>query len=314
MNLPKIALFVLLAACAQPAYSGSASAGEASSAPVALPAAPVATPAPAAPSAGIARPVKRPATPAPVPRSGPSSRTAPVLVIPAKEMDTATYSRIVEDLSVMSRIIEKNVAGAPELMPYRLEEMYAPSLLKLAGPDHSTLPVLRSSGGRPKSVYVGGYGVLFCLEVKFPLVPPPEMPKPDQNTEKTDQVWAAAQRELADPQGARRGRRAGTEGETCKAEAVEGLKNALIATLKHVANIRDLEPESWLTILVQGPSTIQEPPADPSDSQPMPLIGGAHAAGRTLLTLRVKKADVDQFAKGQLDDTQFQQRVQIVTR
>ena len=322
MNPHKIALLVLLAACARPAYSGSASAGEASSAPAASPAAPAAKPAPVAPSAGVWAPAKRPGVATLAPRSGSfttSSRTVPVLVIPAKEMDPGTYSRVVEDLSVMSRIIEKSLrdGSEPGHDPARMEGLYdglAAMYEQPFLPSASAGPrILRASGGRPKAIYVGGYGAVFSLQVNFPLVPPAEAPEPNKAADKGDQVWAAAQRELVNPPVSLPVRSGALQGRPYRSEAVEMLRSTLVSLLKHATNIRELEPESWLTILVQGPGTVQDQPEDLPGNQQVNLILGARTTGTSLLTLRAKKTDIDQFAKGQLDQTQFQQRVQITT-
>jgi hypothetical protein len=243
----------------------------------------------------------------------------PVLVIPAQQMTPETYDRIVDDLSIMNRIIEKNTRTMGEV-----GSVYG---AVLAGPgDIATPRILRASGGRPKPMYIGGYGAVFSLAVEFPLLPPPETPKPNKVAEKTDPTWAQAQRELQDPQAAFRLQRGTSHGRVYRAEAVETLRNTLIGLLKHATNIRELGPDAWLTILAQGPApTTRE---DASESAPiagavygggssygqnrMLVLPGVRSEGRTLLTLRAKKADIDQYAKGQLDDAQFQQRVQIV--
>jgi hypothetical protein len=326
MSLHKIALLILLAACARPAYSGSASAGEATSAsapstaPAGMPGSP--------PSAGVS--VAAPATIRPSAQQSLSRlygamaanprAAASVLVIPVKEMTPETYDRIVEDLSIMSRIIEKGLHDASE-QGYGLtvtgDGMYG-GVAGIYGqplflPSDSTGPrILRSSGGRPRAIYIGGYGAIFSLQVDFPLVPPPETPEPNKSTDKADQVWAAAQRELVNPQAAMHLRPGISQGRPYRAEAVENLRSTLIAVLKHASNIRDLEPESWLTILVQGPSTAPDQPQDSTGDQQVNLIG-TRTAGRTLLTLRAKKTDIDQLAKGPLEQTEFQKRVQITT-
>ena len=133
--------------------------------------------------------------------------TVPVLVIPAQEMTPETYDRIVDDLSIMNRIIEKNtrvtgdlglIAGAVTL-----------------GPGDITTPrILRSWGGRPRPMFIGGYGVVFSLAVNFPLLPPPEAPEPNKVADKTDPTWAQVQRELQDPQAALRRSAAGRKGES----------------------------------------------------------------------------------------------------
>lgn len=275
----------------------------------------------AAPAAG---PAVVPATNAPVVRStgfpseigyAASRGGVPVMVIPAREMEAEAFSRIVMDLSVMSRIIEKGIHDAPapydDMMARELEDIYGSEMFGQLG--DTRLRILRSSKGRPRPMYVGGYGAIFSHEVDFPLVPPPEMPSQEQTTEPTDQVWAQAQRELLDPQAATRQRRA-PQAEPYRQEVVEGLKNALTDALKHATNIRDLEAEAWLTILVQGPApTVQSLPADSLYGAPFSPLVGPRSTARTRLTLRARKADIDQYAEGQLDGAQFQQRVQTVT-
>ncbi len=238
----------------------------------------------------------------------------PVMVIPAQEMEAEAFSRIVMDLSVMSRIIEKSIRDAPalydDMMTREFNDMYGSEMFGQL--DDTGLRILRSSKGRPRPMYVGGYGAIFSLEVDFPLVPPPEMPSQEQTAEPTDQVWAQAQRELLDPQAATR--RRAPQAEPYRQEVVEGLKNALTDALKHATNIRDLGAEAWLTILVQGPApTVQGLPADSLYGAPLPPLASPRSTARTLLTLRARKADIDQYAAGKLDGAQFQQRVQTVT-
>ena len=107
-------MLIALAICLRPAYGGSASAGASQSGPCrasgSRPAA--AGVSPPLPPTAVARP--------PGKRSHACSRLhhrelpelAPVLVIPAQEMPPETYDRIVEDLSIMSRIIEKSLREA----------------------------------------------------------------------------------------------------------------------------------------------------------------------------------------------------------
>ena len=327
MSLHKTALLILLAACARPAYSGSASAGGAAPAPASS-LAPAAMPSTAPPLADAMVPATaaiRPSARQSISRSsglaGANRRAAaPVLVIPAKEMTPETCDRIVEDLSIMSRIIEKSLRDASEQgygLTVTASGMYGRGggiygqMLFL--PSDSTGPrVLRSSGGRPKAIYIGGYGAVFSLQVDFPLVPPPETPEPNKTTDKADRVWAAAQRELVNPQAALHLRPGVSQGMPYRPEAVENLRSALIAVLQHASNIRDLEPESWLTIVVQGCSTVADQPEDSKSDQQGNTIG-VRPSGRTLLTLRARKADIDQLAKGPLEQTEFQKRVQITT-
>lgn len=311
-NAIQATFLILLAACARPAHSGSAPGAVA--APPATPAPRTATgpdPAPVVPVSAVDRLYG--SLLEDYYRGSPRG-AVPVLVIPARELDGEAFGRIVEDLTIMSRIIEKNLRNAPELtnlaVVNELQQIYGQDIFSRSEPTGPR--ILRSSQGRPKPMYIGGYGVVFSLEVAFPLLPPPEAPEQDKTPGQTDEVWARTQRELLAPQAALRTHHA-PQGQPYRREAVQSLRNTLTTVLKHATNIRDLGPESWLAILVQGPSpTVQDQPQDALYGQQVSLIG-APAGGKTLLTLRARKADIDQYAEGRLDETQFQQRVQIVT-
>ncbi len=313
------ASLIALATCLPPAYGGSAATASGSpppaataapAPPVALP--PVAAPSPSSPDQMLLR-LSRLTT-------DELRGAVPVLVIPAQEMTPETYDRIVDDLSIMNRIIEKSTRPMGDA-----GGIYGAVLARPG--DIATPRILRASGGRPKPMFIGGYGAVFSLGVDFPLLPPPEAPEPNQVAEKTDPTWAQAQRELQDPQAALRLQRGPSQGRAYRAEAVEVLRSTLIGLLKHATNIRDLGPEAWLTILVQGPAPTAQAGApdsapaaaaayggvSPYEQHQILVLPGMRSEGRTLLTLRAKKADIDQYAKGQFDDTQFQQRVQIVT-
>lgn len=322
-TLPKFSIpstfLIALALCLRPAYGGSAGTAPASPAPAA-------TAAPAPP--GALPPVAAPSSSSPdqmVLRLnrlvGDDLRGAvPVLVIPAEEMTPETYDRIVDDLSIMNRIIEKSTRTVGDA-----GGIYG---AVLAGPGGIATPrILRAAGGRPKPMFIGGYGAVFSLMVDFPLLPPPEAPEPNKVAEKTDPTWAQTQRELQDPQAALRLQHGPAQGRVYRAEAVEAIRSTLIGLLKHATNIRDLESDAWVTILVQGPVPTARDEAPDSGPTAGAVYGGAApypqqtlvlpmpmgSKGRTLLTLRAKKTDIDQYAKGQLDDAQFQQRVQIVS-
>jgi len=231
--------------------------------------------------------------------------TEPVLVIPAKEVDVDTVSGVVEDLSVMGRIIQKN-ALSTVVSPDRRS---LPLLGRLRwGADSAGPEVLFSAVGRPKPLYVGGYGAVFFVQVDFPLVAPPAAKDEAPPAEQADAVWAETRRGLFEPQPSGVVVPGNADAsEPYSGERVATLKGALIATMKHAANIRALEPGERLTIVVQGPS-----PQTKAAASAGALVGNV-PDGRSVLTLRAGKADIDLYAKGELSQAQFEQRVQVVT-
>ena len=241
------------------------------------------------------------------------SVTEPVLVVPGKPMDPQTIDQAVEDLSVMSRIFEKNafgeyytLGGPGEVSVY---ELYRISTHSTTGPG-LLFPVL----GRAKPMYLGGYGAVFFIQVSYPLLPPPEAPKEQPAGQQEDSVWAEAKRSVLEPQA----RPATPQGEAeavepYDREKVDAVRNALVVLMKHAANIRILEPAEWVAIVVQGPavSAVRDAQEPSSTAITQPTV--AATAGKTVMTLRATKADVDLYAKGQLNQQQFEQRLQVVT-
>jgi hypothetical protein len=235
--------------------------------------------------------------------------TEAVLVIPGNQIEPQAMEQVVEDLSVMSRIIEKNLSEDPVVgktpilsdMPMRgtfLKSGKGRWMFGGAEPGN-----LFSTNGRPKPMYVGGYGAVFFLQVGFPLLAPPEGPQAQEAPAKEDPVWAEAKRSLLEPQSA--GPQLGqpiAAPQPYSAERVEALKSELLSSMKYATNIRGLAPTDHLVLVVQGPA-----PAT-SDASP-----DADSYGKTVLTLRATRADIELFATDKIDRKQFEQRVQTIT-
>lgn len=236
----------------------------------------------------------------------------PALVVPGKEVDIETVNRIVEDLMVMSRIIERNSLNAV-VSPDRasLDPLFR--RMRLGGRTGVGPDVLFSSVGRPRPLYVAGYGAVFFIQVDFPLLPPPETKDKPPATEQTDAVWAETKRAIFEPQ--TRGAMSPGDAEAPEPysrERVDTLKSTLTAVMKHATNIRALESGERLTIVVQGTSSRTE---GSTQMPPSGLVGGLTGSapdGRSVLTLRASKADINLYAKGELSQAQFEQRLQVI--
>jgi len=240
--------------------------------------------------------------------SGRSVAAEPVLVVPDNEMDAETASRIIEDLAVMGRIIERNAGNIIEPRDWASLSLYR--RMRFDGGE-SGPAVLFSSSGRARPLYVAGYGVLFFIQVDFPLVAPPETTEKAPSKEEEDPVWAETRRSILEPDVRDPyGRQDAPAPTSYNRERVELLRDALTTTMKHAANIRGLEANKWLTVVVQGPSAQTE--GTGAAGRAAPLRGGA-TTGRSALTVRAMKADVDSYAKGELSQPQFEQRVQVIS-
>jgi hypothetical protein len=236
-----------------------------------------------------------------------SRSTEPVLLVPSKEAEAQSFDPLVEDLSIMSRIIQKSLADG-----YLLPEISAMDslIMNLGMPSRNLGPRLFFPASRRlKPMYLGGYGALFFLQVDFPLLPPPRQAE-EAPAEKVDPVWAETRRALYEPRTAMLPN--GTPpAEPYSEDKVQMLRARLTEVMRHATNIRGLDPDEWVTIVVRGtlaPGTGQvQHPADNPDAEPVAGCGG------TVMTLHARKADVDQFAQGQFNPAEFEQHLQFTT-
>jgi hypothetical protein len=224
------------------------------------------------------------------------------LVIFSSSPEPKEQANLEEDLAVMAHIFDKSLEDLPGGQPRGF---------KAAGID-----VFFAPGQSPiRSFYLDGYGAVFLLNVSFPLVPPPQ--KVEREKPAVDSAWAEAQEELfGQPNDLRYG--AGMV-EEYSDEKVSRLKELLFETLKNASNIRGLKPDDSVTVAVFGGSTSTRAKAKAGAKRALPARDGdmilwqdIEGQGRqTMLTVRVKKADVDAYAKGKLNPEEFQKRARL---
>ncbi|MBW8041563.1 MAG: hypothetical protein FVQ85_16425 [Planctomycetes bacterium] len=261
------------------------------------------------------------------------SSSRKVLVIPNTEIKTEDLVAITQDLQVMAHIFHKIFTG--------------PRLVEGIFMDYGDF---FGRGSRAtEAVYLQGYGVLFLMEVNIPLSSPPKAKEQekDESATKADSVWQQAQQEIFQPS-VYRNPRVLNSVEIYDEEKVEELKSRLIKALKHAANMKNLEPDELIILTVIGKGlksnarisygvSGSEIYAWPTDSygragfgrhgedgksyssigwdrynptRSLPVIS---ASASTVLTIRAKKSDIDDFAKGDLDYDKFREKVQILT-
>jgi hypothetical protein len=242
------------------------------------------------------------------------------LVIQSSDPDGKSQARLEEDLAVMARVLDKAATD------------------KLGGArPHRAMGIdvfLNARGGGPRAFYLEDYGAVFLLNVPISLLPPPEKPEAAQGKPETDASWEQARRELYgeapfldDVLG--KALRFEVHGETVPAydaKKVEALKEALLGALKNARNIRGLRPDDFLTVCVSGGAggdgprhrVVKVERGDSGDSLETVthedvVLGeaGPSPARGSLLTIRVKKADADALATGDLDLTAFQKKARI---
>ena len=245
------------------------------------------------------------------------------LIVRGAQADPDIQADIEEDLTVMSRILNKVASerGAREEHDWAM------------GIALSSL----GSGRRPQSIYLEGYGALFLMNVKFPLVAPPKKELADKKQdEASDSEWEQTKDELF---GDRKVRRHGPvvqpflggEGPKMEyeAERVAELKKNILEALKNASNIRNVKPDESITVAVTGPDNgpgtqvrrvfrnDNHGPAAKSGRVERDVVTVMKAdkalmGEETHLIIRVKKADADGFAKGKLTLEDFEKKASVV--
>jgi len=219
-----------------------------------------------------------------------------ILVIPVDQIKPEDLAAITEDVGIMCRIFDKKLR----------QEYGLNTSLKWD-------PFGRSAG--PEAIYLEGYGVLFLLQVDFPLAPPSEIQEQEPN-EQGDVTWEETKRELYSQQedvGYDQesriviSRLVGAPTREYDAEKVEQLKDLIIKSLKHAANIRNLKPDESVIITIRGCAPVdvilETVETRPSSAAPQTSTSGFSTASprsdasqrgtsRTATTANRKHADV----------------------
>jgi hypothetical protein len=235
-----------------------------------------------------------------------------VLVIPEDEVDAAELMAVMEDMTIMARILDK-----------KLEE-------EDLGKDYDwysggsffewTVPVTRG-------IYLGGYGAFFLRKVDFPLLGPAEAEeKKEEAEEEADPVWQKTKWEMyfgRDVSRAARSRRQRKAREYSD-EKVEALKEVVLESLRHASNIRNLEAEDWIIV-----STVSEcgfgqvlKTSAVNINREEKIVTTAVEMGGTpgelslspaaVMTMRVRKSEVDSLAEGEIGFDEFSEKVETV--
>jgi hypothetical protein len=270
-------------------------------------------------STGVSIQAQRPVDELNLARREPGSQSlweqacATVLVVPAPELTDENLAQITEDMTVMCRILDKVVPSLPTATRPVSRSRRAGNYVGVIGPfDEETLT---------EGLYLGGYGALFFLQVDFPLRAPAQQEAvPAQGGATSDPVWSQTVEEL---QGSPATSGAPVTAQPYDAAQVENFKTALIRSLRHAANLRLTAAQDFITLVVSPwDAQIRRPYSVPraqiyadrsarDPTQAGPDVANAQAEPANVLVLRVRKADADAFAKGQLTAEQFTEKVQL---
>jgi hypothetical protein len=244
-----------------------------------------------------------------------SRSSVPAVVVQFSAVEPSRIQEMSEDLDVMTHLIDQALSEEnPDETP----------------PDKMGIKLYLTGSTRSiRGLYMEDFGALFMIKVNFPLqgVPPKEEQAPQKTT---DSEWERARREVFGP------------GEAAWSEVYEGvpvnfdpkrveaLKAVLLRTLKNASNIRHLKPGEFVSLSVFGSAPRIEARPTPEDAprtsntprrkavaasgygsgyglaQDLVIADSFSASAQgTVLTLRVKKEDIDAFAKGDINEDAF---------
>jgi hypothetical protein len=238
------------------------------------------------------------------------SGTTKALVIRSSEPEANEQIGVEEDMAVMSRILDK-------ALEENLGRQDFPR--KAMGIDVFFAPM----SSPVRSMVLEGYGALFLLHANFPLLPPSVKTPAAKDEQPVDSAWEEAKRELYGPR---------TEGKFVRGpveeydeEKVQKLQEVLLQALKNATNIRNLKPDDFVTLCVfggaTGPVKVKstrttvkrgQQPGEEGEQKVVRIEDQASGGARgTIMTIRVKKADVDAFAKAKMNLEDFRKNARI---
>jgi hypothetical protein len=168
-----------------------------------------------------------------------------VAVMTFKTPDQGTLDETATDLNILSFIFSQNLERA--LGGERGE----------AGDFKLGIPMLLQTGGRAvEASYVEGFGALFNLKVRFPLMPPAITDK-DTQTNQIDSEWDQARRALAGvTQADLRRANPYDKARRFDPKLVETLKKRVIELLRNASHLRHLQPDDWVAVTFSGPPNV----------------------------------------------------------
>jgi hypothetical protein len=233
------------------------------------------------------------------------------IVVRTSEADEKSADALQEDITVMARILEKNVEGGKR------------------GQDAFSGWALQGMMGRPvRNLYVEGHGVIFMQEAGFPLIAPMRAQEPKEKKEETSSAWEEAKRELYGP--GRPGRPIftfdGNKAAPFSEERVEQLRNRTIEALRNATHMKSLKSEDYVTVVLMGPraadghtAELEVLDAGGNEDKPTVRVERRQVVARNVnrsregstMTIRARKADIDSFAQDKISLEDFRKKVKV---
>lgn len=225
----------------------------------------------------------------------------PPVVIRFSESDPKANAELEQDLFIMARVLSRMLERADKAqIEYKM----------------NVPMVLTGAGKSVRPMYIEGVGPLFMIKVNFPVMPAPKVVATKGQPQAVDSEWHEAERDLF-----------GSNVEFLVDEAtndtaydedkVTALKREILTAIKNAANIRGLKPEEFVNVAVFGQTVSVRKVMESGNGQGQVmarrLASEPGATKGTVMTLRVRKSDIDALAAGKLDADAFKTKVSTAT-
>jgi hypothetical protein len=231
-----------------------------------------------------------------------------ILIIPSADTRFEQFDQINEDLMIMGRILSKQTNKQDE------NDAYNPFNGRFWG-----------GASEPKSTFIDGYGVIFEMYVDFPLSPT-EKSEPKEEEEEKVTEWIETKKEIFSPQQSDmdwvrfENFEQHREKKEYNEEKVKRFEHDLIGSLKNASNIRNLDDDEQLIMVVRGSqdSSSSIVKMTGSDNTSVNLYVQSESTdsqqniAKNTIVIRAKKEIIDKFAKGHLDHDEFLEEIEII--
>lgn len=236
-----------------------------------------------------------------------------VSIVSFGKLESEQLDELGEDLNVLKFLLQRNLEQSlgKEAADYKMG-------IRL---------LLQGSGSLVKGSYVEGAGAMFHLRVQFPLIAPTQI-ETNAAPAKTTSEWEAARRTLYGPaepdhEAVQWNAATGEQATRYDARLIEVLKQETLQSFANASNLRHLEPNEWIALVVHGSGnagsgnrtvwsgaglgparpvrkSAAAPPSDPSNRS-------------TVMTIRVRKSAADDLAAKKISTEAFQSQAEIHT-
>jgi hypothetical protein len=229
-----------------------------------------------------------------------------VSVLCFKQPEPKEIGETMEDIATLSFLLSRNLqhAFAADTSDYKLG-----------------IPMLLTANQSITASYVQEFGAILKMQVRFPVAGLADEPEPTEPA-KTGSEWDEAKRELLEgdnpPANSWNSSPEAAGREPYDSKLVHTLKKRILALLKNASNIRHMNGNEWIIVKVVGTPN----PSGVGDLAAVAGAGGGIKAGKkvrnasgsnqaTVMTLRVKKSEIDAFAAGSLSEEQFIKNAEV---